>query len=177
MNNGDRKDFYELMTKSFGDYGKTAPVEMMEEWFEDLIDYSFFQIRGAFRAYKLENIYAPVIASIRKYALRISRQDSKTILRCSNNFGNKICGAEIFVHGLCEICYDNKRPKSFVDLKQEENLKHFYERGKSLGCVTKKEFSDLAKDSLRIIPLGQKVLKNIQYGPSDDRGSVSFCEG
>ena len=168
MNMNDRRDFYEVMTKSFGDYGKTAPVEMMEEWFEDLSDYSFFQLRGAFRAYKLENIYAPVIASIRKYANRISRESSTKVQNCQKMNGRSICGSVVFVHGLCEKCYDATRPKSFVDEMREKYLREFYERGKASDCKTPRDFANFARREMSMLPLGQVVLKHV---------SESFIKG
>lgn len=161
MNKNDRADFYDAMTKLFGGYGKTAAVELMEEWFEDLIDYSFFQVRGAFRAYKLENVYAPVIASIRKYANRISREASTVIQRCSNNYGRNFCGLPVFAHGHCEKCYDDKRPKNDIDSMFKKTLEELCVRANDAGYVTKAEIANFARAEMSLKPLGRMLLKNI----------------
>jgi hypothetical protein len=170
MNPQDRGDFYEVMTKLFGNYGKTTTVEMMEEWFEDLIDFTFFQVKNAFKSYHRENTYPPLIASIRKYAMNIPRIPSTNIESCKNIINSHACGKEAFVHGLCANCYNLNRPKNDTDKLREENLKDIYAQAKSNGCMSARDIANFVRKRMRLSPLGQILLNHVQKTENKELG-------
>ena len=168
MVNTDKKLFSEYLIGCFQNYRANISDAMVEEWFSGkLFGFPLFVIKSAFNHYSedCKNKYPPQRAQIIQLCYQHTSEkinESKMKIGCIRIIGDKNCGKEILVHGHCEECYDEVRPKNFTDLKREEYLKAFYERAKTAGCISSSQIADFAKAELGLTPLGRTFLDHVE---------------
>lgn len=168
----DKKDFSDVMIRCFQNYRANISKDMIDEWFEELKQFPFFNIKKAFTKYTNEvEKFPPTRATIIKFSkmqFGIEKEEYRNQLGCINMIGDKNCGKYILVHQHCEECYELRRPKNDVDLKIIEQQKKDRENAIAASCVTEKDFGDYAKKQLRSSAVG-KLIINLQKTPEEIR--------
>lgn len=158
----DKKDFSDSMISCFQNYRANISKQLIDEWFEELMGFSFFHVRQAFRKYTNENEkYPPTRAAIinlaKKNTIFKLDEDSKN-LGCVNLISGAQCGKEIEMHKHCKKCYEAKRPKNEVDLLFDKPLAEFYAEANSKGFFSERDCANYAREKMGMLSLGKQIL-------------------
>lgn len=180
----DYADFAKTMISCFQNYRANISEEMVREWFDSkLKSFPFFSIKKAFNDYvdNYKNKFPPTRGAIIQLSIGLTLEDNikKELMQtCSNMIGDKVCCNKVYLYNICEYCYENKRPKSDVEVQLQEWLKKDHEEAIREGCKTSADFRARARRKLGMLPMGKIVIEEIERNRTSrtTQEKVNDCE-